>query len=118
MKLKGTSGNVVDRCEQEIKQLRFQLNDRIVDINNLKAKHKTDIDSIKQVYTESGYLEAEHVFKEKEIILFQKFDAEKVEFFKQIKEAEKLNTNFNEIIKFQTLKTAVWFLIILMVKLF
>ena len=98
---------MVSKWEQEIKMLRYQYNEKVMDINNLKVKHKSEIEVIKQSYTQSGFHEAEKMFKEKEIILFQKFDAEKVELFKQLRDSEQISLRFNEILKERTLKSAV-----------
>ena len=61
------------------------------------------------IYKDSGYREAEQVYKEKETRAFQKFDGERVELFKQLRKAEELNSDFDNIIRQEQLKRVVRF---------
>ena len=69
------------------------------------------LDTFKMIYKDAGYREAEQVYKEKETRAFQKFDAERVELFKQLRKAEELNLGFDNIIKQEQLKRAVIFMV-------
>lgn len=96
--------NVLDKWEAEIKELRHEFNDKAIEVNQAKSKHKHEIETLKEIYTGIGYREAEQVYKEKEAIAFQKHDDEKVDFFRQLREAEELNLNFTKMIEEHKIK--------------
>ena len=93
--------------ENQIKLMRHQLNDKSIQINHIKAQFRIEIEQIKTTCLEQGYKDAEKLFQEREAIAFQKFDTEKVELYKDLKNAEELNQNFNQIIEQHLLKTYV-----------
>ena len=79
--------------------MREQINDRIIELNQMKAKHRVEIEHLKKTYIQKGYEQAEEAFKRKEALTFQKFDEEKGELYEQLREAETLNTNSNQVIQ-------------------
>lgn len=79
----------------------------MLEITQIKAKHRAEIELIKLQITDNCYKEAEKLFQEKEAVAFQKFDNEKVEIYKQLKNAEQLNQNFNKILVQHLLNGAV-----------
>ena len=91
--------------------MRHQLNNKSIQINQIKASNRNVIQQIKTTCLEQGYKDAERLFQEREAITFQKFDAEKVELYKDLKNAEDLNKNFNKIIEQHLLKTSVIFIL-------
>jgi len=57
--------NVSEKCEQEIIYMRRLINNKEVEMSQLKADHKNQLDMYKVIYKESGYREAEQVHQEK-----------------------------------------------------
>lgn len=87
--------------------MRSLIDSKQIELNELKAFHLKQLDTYKVIYKDAGYREAEHVYQEKETRAFQKFDEERVELFKQLRKAEKLNQNFDEAIRREQLKRGV-----------
>ena len=87
--------------------MRGLIDGKTMELNELKVEHLKQINTFKAIFKDSGYREAEQVYKERETRAFQKFDSERVELFKELRKAEDLNLNFDDAIKREQLKRGV-----------
>ena len=58
--------NVTEKCTQEIKQMRRLIDDKEFEITQVKLAHKEELEFYKAIYKDSGYREAEQMYKERE----------------------------------------------------
>eukprot|EP00347_Sterkiella_histriomuscorum_P000413 403375961 len=93
---------VLKQSQNEIVQLRKSLDLKNQEIVSLKESQLKEIEKAQK----EAYFIADLSFQSKEARIFQKYDSEKQELYHKIEHLETVNTNFDQILTKETLKSS------------